>query len=123
MEEFFPVALISLCNDSIKKQDVISFLRFRDTKKEYPFYPAVKIARLGVRNDLKRKSIGTHMINMVKLMFGTNNRTGCRLITVDAYNKSDVINFYKKNDFQFITERDKNKKQRTMFFDLKRLSV
>jgi len=120
-ENEIPVALISLCNDAVRKEKIINLLGFTGTKKEYPFYPAVKVARLGVRKDLKDKDLGTHLMNMVKTLFVTNNRTGCRLITVDAYNKSNVTNFYIKNDFQFFSDKDKNKDQRAMFFDLKRL--
>lgn len=121
VKNFFPVALISLCNDSIRKEKIIDRLGFKDTKKAYPSYPAVKIARFGVKNEFKRQSIGTQTINMIKKMFVTNNRTGCRFLTVDAYNKNYVTNFYENNDFQFLSVKDKSKKLRAMFFDLKRL--
>jgi hypothetical protein len=118
-----PVALISLCNDAIRKESIIAFLGFKGTKKEYPFYPAVKLARFGVVKDLRGKCIGTHAINMIKELFLTNNRTGCRLVTVDAYNRDEVLNFYRKNDFEFFSDKDKNKQQRSMFYDLKRLQL
>ena len=123
VEDFFPVALISLCNDSIRKDKILNRLGFRGTKKDYPSYPAVKIARFGVRKELKRQNIGTHTMNMIKKMFITNNRTGCRFLTVDAYNEDDVLPFYQHNDFQFFSDKDKNKKLRAMFFDLKRLNI
>lgn len=116
------MALISLCNDAVRKEKIISWLDFSGTKKEYPFYPAVKVARLGVRKDLKGNDLGTHLMNMIKELFLTNNRTGCRLITVDSYNRPDVIKFYIKNDFQFFSEKDRNREQRAMFYDLKRLN-
>jgi len=116
-----PVALISLCNDSVKKENIIEFLGFKGTKKEYPFYPAVKIARFGIVKGLQGSGIGSHAINIIKKLFITNNRTGCRLITLDAYNAPRVISFYKKNDFEFLYDRDKTRKQRVMFYDLKRL--
>lgn len=119
----FPVALISLCNDSVKKENIIELLGFKGSKKDYPFYPAVKIARFGVASGFQRKNIGSHIINMVKRMFLINNRTGCRLVTLDAYNKNDVLDFYKKNNFQFLYEKDKSKSRRVMFFDLKRLQI
>lgn len=91
VEDFLPVALISVCNDSIRKKKIIDWLGFRDTKKVYPSYPAVKIARFGVQKEFRRKNIGTHTMNMIKKMFVTNNRTGCRFLTVDAKNLTVLL--------------------------------
>jgi len=55
--------------------------------------------------------------------FHYNNRTGCRFLTVDAYNRDNILKFYTKNDFQFFYDKDKNRKTRAMFFDLKRLNL
>lgn len=46
------------------------------------------------------------------------NKTGCRFITIDAYNKNNVLSFYQRNDFKFLTEKDKNETTRTMYYDL-----
>ncbi|MCK5591457.1 MAG: hypothetical protein KAI72_05830 [Candidatus Pacebacteria bacterium] len=53
---------------------------------------------------------------MVKEMFLSDNRTGCRFITVDAYIKS--TGFYQKNEFEFYHSSDDDKNTRIMFFDL-----
>jgi hypothetical protein len=119
----YPVALISLCNDAIRKEKVIKWLNFGGTKKEYPDYPAVKIARFGVKREFSRQNIGTNTMNMIKTMFRTNNRTGCRFVTVDAYNEPEVLSFYQKNDFQFFSDKDARKQQRAMFYDLKRFTL
>jgi len=119
----FPVALIDLCNDAIRLK------KFKETSpnipesKRYPFLPAVKITRLGVSIPFQKHGVGSHLINMVKKLFLTRNRTGCRFVTVDAYNFYDqrAIKFYKNNDFAFFSDKDKNKNTRAMFFDLKRL--
>jgi hypothetical protein len=122
VETYFPVALISVCNDAIRRDKIIDWLDFKgNPNKRYATYPAVKIARFGVKNEFKGQHIGSHAINMIKSLFVTNNRTGCRFLTVDAYNNSDVLKFYQSNDFQFFNDKDKNKEQRAMFFDLKRL--
>lgn len=119
----FPIGLVSVCNDAVRKEKVKEqeFFQELPEKKRYPTYPAVKISRIGIHNGLQGNNIGSYMINMLKKMFITDNRTGCRLITVDAYNKEKVLNFYQKNDFQFFNDRDKRKQTRAMFFDLKRL--
>ena len=121
--DYIPVALISLSNDAVRRQRVTDWLKYNDQKKVYPFYPAVKIARLGVNEKIQGYNIGTHLINMIKTMFVTNNRTGCRFLTVDAYNEKGVLGFYEKNDFQFFSDKDRRRQQRAMFFDLKRLSL
>ena len=116
------VALIDLCNDSIR---LTRFGQIPDLpeNKRYPFLPAVKITRLGVSLPFQGLGVGSHLINMVKRLFITQNRTGCRFLTVDAYNNINqkAIKFYQKNGFQHFSDKDKNKKTRAMFFDLKRL--
>jgi ribosomal protein S18 acetylase RimI-like enzyme len=92
-------------------------------KRGYPSYPAVKIGRLGVLKKYQCQDIGTSLVNMTKDMFLTNNRTGCRFLTVDATNKEPVIKFYKKNGFDFLWEEDRDKATRIMFFDLMRHKV
>ncbi len=114
-----PIAFCSLCNDAIQfSKDQKSFL---PEKKRYPYQPAVKIARLGVDENYQKKNIGTYIIGLIKHFFIVDNRTGCRFITVDAYNEDRVLAFYRKNDFQFLNQKDTKKPTRTMYFDLKRL--
>jgi len=124
-EDDFPVALIDLCNDSVRhtKFKIDIPIDKKTTSEKTKTYPAVKITRFGVHKQIQRHNIGTHVINMVKEMFLTNNRTGCRLITVDAYNNDDALRFYQKNDFDFFTEKDLSKHTRSMFFDLKRFRL
>ena len=121
VEDDFPVALISLANDTVRREKIWEFLGLAESKK-YKSYPAVKITRAGVLKRFQGKNIGSHMLNMIKTFFVTNNRTGCRLITVDAYNTERVLNFYKRNEFQFFSDKDKRRNQRAMFYDLKRLT-
>ena len=39
---------------------------------------------------LQGNDIGTHFVNMAKKFFLEDNRTGCRFMTVDAYNNDRV---------------------------------
>jgi GNAT superfamily N-acetyltransferase len=130
-EIFFPVAFISFMNDSVKlsqeERKTTKKKFFNKLKKQMPFqkrgyedFPAVKIGRLGVSRDYQGQQIGTRLINLSKEVFITNNRTGCRYLTVDAYNRKDqrTINFYQKNDFDFLSDLDINKNTRIMWFDL-----
>ena len=60
------------------------------------------------------------MLNLTKLLFLTNNRTGCRFITVDAYNTEEAIGMYKKNYYTFMTDIDQDDDTRIMYYDLTR---
>jgi GNAT superfamily N-acetyltransferase len=111
------LALLDFCNDVIKVQ--YPFVGI-DPRIHYPFLPAVKLTRIGVVKELQGNNIGTHALNLVKQFFTTDNRTGCRFITVDAYNTPRVMKFYEKNGFNLLTDTDKGKNTRSLFFDLKR---
>lgn len=116
------IAFFSVSNDTIRieKIKLIPALVERIPKeKRYKNLPAVKIARLGVHKDYKRQTLGTQLLDYIKVWFVKDNKTGCRYITVDAYNEPGVLSFYEKNGFNCFSDKDKNKKARHMYFDLK----
>lgn len=120
------IALLDFCNDSIHLEKYQTALSERkalpiDQRKLHRYLPAVKLTRFGVQKTLQGKQLGTHILNMVKKFFTTDNRTGCRFVTLDAYQQ--VIGFYEKCGFSLLTDKDKNKDTRSMFFDLKRLRM
>ena len=88
------VALISFCNDSLELTESVRRDLLPPPMINYRSIPAVKIARFGVLSGNQGRGIGTLIIKFCKKLFVTDNRTGCRLITVDAYNKDRVIKFY-----------------------------
>lgn len=129
---FFPVALISLLNDKIEiaeeERKGVKKDFFKDIKKSIPYpkrnyssFPAVKIGRLGVHKKYQDEEIGTSLLNTIKELFLRNNRTGCRYITVDAYNNKKTLNFYiEKNGFLPLWDEDKDAPySRILYFDLK----
>ena len=89
-------------------------------KRNYESFPAVKIGRLGIVSNYARLGIGTYLLTMTKDLFLQDNRTGCRYITVDAYNQPKVIAFYRKNGFDFLLTNDENDQTRIMYFNLMR---
>jgi GNAT superfamily N-acetyltransferase len=117
-----PVAFISLMNDAIPLSETQK-KELPDKKQRYRYYPAVKIARLGVQKIFQGRNIGTHLINLTKIIFTTNNRTGCRFLTVDAYNQEKVIKFYNKNDFKFLKDPKPQNRTCQMFYDLLRFKI
>jgi ribosomal protein S18 acetylase RimI-like enzyme len=104
-----PLGFATLQNDSIKVQTP-GYL--------YKSSPAVKIGRLGIANKFQRIGSGSALLSMLKGFMLTNNRTGCRYITLDAYNNPCVLNFYSKNGFKPLQEISAKRLQVLMYFDL-----
>jgi GNAT superfamily N-acetyltransferase len=92
--------------------------------KYYEYLPAVKIARLAVLKEYQGWDVGDLVLTMTKSIFLTQNRTGCRILTVDAYKDDRVVKFYQDNGFARIPENKKERKNETwtMYFDLKRVN-
>ncbi|WP_455640740.1 GNAT family N-acetyltransferase [Parabacteroides sp.] len=118
------LAYFSLANDRISLTDfehTTEFNRFRKRRfvneKRLKSYPAVKICRLGVSENCKGSGIGTGLLNFIKKLFQTTNKTGCRFLTVDAYR--EAIPFYLRNGFIPLEEEDKDEHTRLLFYDLK----
>lgn len=128
------IATFTLSNDSIKK---IPNSRKKKVEKNIPYgkhyasYPAVMIGRLGVDKSFQGLHIGTEVLDFIKAWFlDPLNKTGCRFILVDSYNKTKNIKFYENNGFTFLfgseeqekefrnISYDKELKTRLMFFDL-----
>ena len=116
-------AYFSLANDRVSLSDFpckTAFNRFRRhrfvNEKRLKSYPAVKICRLGVDSSLKGLRIGQFLINFIKYYFLSDNKTGCRFLTVDAY--AAALPFYFKNGFEPLNEEDKNEPTRLLYFDL-----
>ena len=110
------VSMVSVCNDNIKFSEE---QRKKFTgRKRFPSYPAVKIARLGVSSTIQGGGLGTQIMDFLKIFFVIRNKTGCRFLTVDAYNNDRTLRFYRKNGFSFLKEGDKEKRHRAMYFDL-----
>lgn len=119
------IAYFSLANDKVSLAEFdnkTEFNRFRKQRfineKRLKSYPAVKICRFGVDVSVRNLHIGSKLINFIKWYFVTNNKTGCRFVTVDAY--INAIPFLWKNDFHPLTEGDKDDLHtRQLYYDLK----
>ena len=116
------LAFMALLNDRIGLMDFSSsadFNRFRSNRfvssKRYKGYPAIKIGRIGVSSSAARSGIGSMLIDFVKHYFVTKSKSGCRFITVDAYN--GAIDFYVKNGFTRMTQCNTGNTS-LLYFDL-----
>ena len=117
------IGYFSLANDRVSLTDFennTEFNRFRRNRfvneKRIKSYPSVKICRLGINKDFHGKGIGSILLNFIKSYFLEENKTGCRFITVDAYN--DAIPFYQNNDFQFLRKEEDDFVTRLLYYDL-----
>lgn len=103
----------TVANDSVKANFLPNSRKKKVTQdipfvKQHRSYPAVLIGRLGVNQEFQGCHIGNKLINFIKDWFvSPENKTGCRFIVVDAYNKPSIISFYEKNGFYplFSTEQ------------------
>jgi predicted GNAT family N-acyltransferase len=117
------IAYFCLSNDTVlrlfsdkdgwkKLKKIIPNSKFRST------YPAIKIGRLAVSRNYAGNGFGKLILQIVREMYASDNQqSGCRFVTVDAY--QNAVPFYQKNDFDFLTSEDKNEKTRLMYYDLK----
>ncbi len=80
-----------------------------------------KILRLFVRRWMP---VRIELALSIHEFFTTDNRSGCRFITVDAYR--EAVAFYEKNGFVVAKtvedEEDRRASTIAMFFDLKRIA-
>ena len=117
------IGYFSLANDRASLTDFenkTEFNRFRRNRfvngKRMKSYPSVKICRLGINKDFHGKGIGSMLLNFIKSYFLEENKTGCRFITVDAYN--NAIPFYQNNDFQHLKKEESDTVTRLLYYDL-----
>ena len=131
-------AVFTLSNSAIRVAELPNNAKRRLVKlipwvKQGRNYPAVLIGRLGVSRKYRNQKIGSQIIDFIKAWFlSDHNKTGCRIVVVDAYNKEDVLHFYSNdnNKFSFLFKEESQEKlynsvavdealkTRQMYFDL-----
>ena len=121
------LAYYSILNDSLSVESIEfasknAFKRFLQNlvshrKRHLNNFPAIKIGRLAVNNQIKISGLGKMIVNsIIDYAINTNENCACKLITVDAYAQS--LGFYEKMGFEYFTGKDENKDERQMFLDL-----
>ena len=121
-----PIAYFSLSNDNLSAEIFESKTNFnRQMRKRFvnekrrKHFPAVKIGRFAVDKSYESSGVGRYLISLIKSSTITNQKSGCRFITVDAYN--DAIGFYEKNGFNMVNTYNPERRTQSMFFDLAQL--
>ena len=130
------VCAFTLSNDSLRT-DLLPNSREKKVRKNIPHakqmnrYPGVLIGRLAISTEFSHQGIGSELLGVIKSWYiDEENKAGCRFLTVDAYNESIPLEFYKKNGFNFVFSNDEQEaefdrlekgaklKTRKMYFDL-----
>lgn len=117
-----PIGFVTLQNDAIIVTEEGCLPEVADYA--YKAFPAVKIGRLGIKLELQQTPyhFGSLLLSMVKLLMTTDNRTGCRFLTVDAWRnkkqKIDASRFYAQNGFSILASRQKTSNSIPMYYDL-----
>lgn len=120
------VGFVSLANDRISINDFPENRLFNRFRKRFPnrkrmtSYPAVKVCRLAVHNSYKGLSVGSFLIDFIKSYLRFDNKTGCRFLTVDAY--ENATPFYFKHQFMPLIEKDQVKRTQLLFYDMTSLT-
>lgn len=103
------VSAFTLSNDSIRITNKLNedckeeFLELTElSEKNLRRYPAVLIGRLGTGQQFAGQGYGSAVMDFIKLWFRTGNKTGCRFVIVDAYNRPSTLHYYEKNRFKYL---------------------
>lgn len=128
------VCAFTLANDSIKKLPGSRKKKVESSipkEKHYASYPAVMVGRLGVNKKMQGKNIGSEVLDFIKAwLIDSLNKTGCRFLLVDSYNKPTNLSFYEHNGFRYLFSSDAQEREfrgmkedqtlntRLMYFDL-----
>lgn len=135
------VCAFTVSNDSIRSFDLPNARKKKLNEdipraKRFRSYPAVLIGRLGVDKVFNKQGLGSQLLTFIKLMFiHPDNKTGCRFVSVDAYNNNEALSYYKKNGFKFLFSSEEQEKgyykidgsaeltSRLLYFDLITLRI
>ena len=128
------VAAFTLSNDSIKKLPGSRKKKVEKNiprEKLYSSYPAVMIGRLGISTTFQGQHLGSDVLSFIKAWFvDPLNKTGCRFLLVDSYNKAQNLTFYERNGFNYLFSSEEQEREfrnikperplnsRLMYFDL-----
>ena len=100
------VAIYTVSSDSIRIFDLPrsrrdAMLKITHHRKRLKRYPGILIGRLGVNSEFAHQGIGSQVLDVIKLWFDSSVvKAGCRFLIVDALNKPNVLDFYRKNGFE-----------------------
>lgn len=96
-----PVGFFTLSNDAIPLNESEKFDLGIDSDISMSSFPAVKVGRLAVSQNIQREGIGLAIMDLViGEILDSRTLSAGRLLIVDADNDPAVLSFYKKIGFE-----------------------
>ena len=72
----------------------------------------VRGQRLGISQNFQSKHLGSDVLSFIKAWFvDPLNKTGCRFLLVDSYNKERNLRFYQNNEFKFLFSTEEQERE------------
>ena len=119
------IAYCTILNDKIERSSIASSFWNKFNKKNIvnekrrKSYPAIKIGCLATNEKYQGQGFARILVNFIKNhLLSDEQFSGCRFITVDAYNDRAVIDSYLRMGFSFIQDTDKDDVTRCMYLDI-----
>lgn len=123
------IAFFSILNDCLYDKGFENniwnkFHRRRNipNNKRIKQYPAIKIGRLGVSKEYQGVGLAYELMDFIKGFSILEHKPACRLLLLDAYNKTQQLQYYERNGFVFLSDTTTEDKTRLMYYDLNQLS-
>ena len=92
--------------------------------KAYSTYPAVVIGRFAIHIDVAHVGYGSSTMDYIKRQIAFEDLPmAIRYIAVDAINDENILQFYGRNNFDFLSAQDKDDTTRIMYYDISHLFV
>lgn len=116
------IGFFCVSNDRISSEDAPNPSKWKKVRKQIPHtksrssYPAAKIGRLAISKKYQNSGFGSKILNYIKYLFVSSNKTGCRFLLVDAYKTAEK--FYLNNGFIELPIENNKKSTILMYFDL-----
>lgn len=115
-------AYFCLLNDKVSRTEITNsrWKMIRDSfpeGKRFRSYPTIKIGRFAVSQDYRGQHLGSWMMMIMKrILWEHASYSSFRFLTVDAY--LSAIEFYRKNGFIELNQKDEDEHTRLMYFDM-----
>ncbi len=108
---------VTLLTDNVHIRNTGLAEQFRAKNIQYDSLPALKIGRMCIDLDFRKKGLGTFLVHVaMRRLLEINERVGCRFLIADV--KRDAQHFYKNLGFEILKEKQKG--SIPMYLDMKK---
>ena len=100
------VAYFTIFNDALRdlgdKRNIFNRKHKIPNRKRRNAYPAIKIGRLGVHQQYQGSGLAYELMDFIKGWVILDHKPAVKFLTLDAYNKPQQIDYYKRNGFELL---------------------